>query len=252
MELFFVTGASLLAGFIDAIVGGGGLILAPALFAAYAAVPAATILGTNKSASIWGSAFAARQYSRRVTFNWHLIRCGIAASLVGSLLGAATLLYIPSDVLKRALPFILGGVFVYTFLNKQLGQSHAPRFQGRQEVVVMSAMAFCIGFYDGFFGPGAGSFFIFFLVRLMGYDFLRASAHAKVFNTATNFAALALFAYKGHVWWQISIFLLLGNIVGSLLGARLAMKHGAGFVRWIFIGVVLMLIVKTAHDALAL
>lgn len=106
-----------------------------------------------------------------------------------------------------------------------------------------------LGFYDGFFGPGAGSFLVFLFVRWLGYDFLNASASAKVLNVATNLAALLLFAIKGHVWWHLALPMALANIAGSLLGTRLAMKHGAGFVRVMFIVVVAALIVKTTYDA---
>ena len=106
-----------------------------------------------------------------------------------------------------------------------------------------------VGFYDGFFGPGTGSFFVFLFVRALGYDFLHASASAKLLNTATNAAALALFAFKGHVWWHLALVIALANVIGSLLGTRLALKHGAGFVRGVFIAVVAALIGKTAYDA---
>jgi uncharacterized protein len=249
MELIFITCASALAGFIDAIVGGGGLILVPALFAAYPQAPAAAMLGTNKSASVWGSAFAAWQYSRKVNFKWEVALPGVAACLVGSALGAALLLYVPSDALRRALPFVLSGVLIYTLFNKHLGQTHAPRYAGRQEIAIACLICGLIGFYDGFFGPGTGSFFVFLLVRVLGYDFLAASAHAKLFNMTSNFAAFALLAYKGHIWWHLTLYLIAGNLIGSFFGARLAMKHGAGFVRWVFIAVVSALICKTGWDA---
>ena len=106
-----------------------------------------------------------------------------------------------------------------------------------------------LGFYDGFFGPGTGSFFVFLFVRWLGYDFLNASASAKLLNTATNLAALLLFAYKGHVWWHFALTMAVANVVGSLLGTRLALKHGSGFVRIVFIVVVSALILKTGFDA---
>ena len=248
MELLFVTCASALAGFIDAIVGGGGLILTPALFAAYPLAPAASMMGTNKSASIWGSAFAAWQYGRKIELKWSVATPALLACLVGSAFGAAALLYVPSASLRRALPFVLVVLLIYTLVNKQLGQTHAPKFAGRQEIVVASSIGLLIGFYDGFFGPGTGSFFVFALVRVLGYDFLSASAHAKLFNTATNLAALLLLAYKGHVWWHITLYLIAANLIGSFFGAKLAMKHGSGFVRWVFIFVVSALIVKTFWD----
>ena len=249
IEIAFVTAASLLAGFIDAIVGGGGLILTPALFAAFPTAPAASMMGTNKSASVWGSALAAHTYSRKLTFDWRVVAPALAACLIGSGFGAAALLLVPSDALRKALPFVLVALLIYTLLNKNLGQSHAPRYKGSHEILVASSIGLLIGFYDGFFGPGTGSFFVFALVRVLGYDFLSASAHAKLFNSATNLAALLLLAYKGHVWWHITAYLVVANLIGSFFGARLAMKHGSGFVRWVFVFVVAALIAKTGYDA---
>ena len=151
--------------------------------------------------------------------------------------------------LRRALPFVLAGVLLYTLVNKNLGQTHAPRYAGRAESWIAATIGLTVGLYDGFFGPGTGSFFVFLLVRVLGYDFLAASAHAKLFNMASNFSAFALLAYKGHVWWHITLYLIAANLIGSFFGAKLAMKHGAGFVRWVFIFVVTMLIAKTGYDS---
>ena len=119
----------------------------------------------------------------------------------------------------------------------------------RGALVIACSIGGLLGWYDGFFGPGTGSFFIFLLVRFLGYDFLNASAGAKLLNVATNLAALALFTAKGHVWWQVGGVMALANVAGSLIGSRLALRHGAGFVRWVFIAVVGLLILKTGHDA---
>jgi uncharacterized membrane protein YfcA len=134
-------------------------------------------------------------------------------------------------------------------VRKDLGRHHAPRLDGAREAVLASAIGALVGFYDGFFGPGTGSFFVFLFVRVLGYDFLHASASAKLLNTATNAAALVLFASKGHVWWHLALVIALANVAGSLAGTRLALKHGAGFVRGMFIAVVTLLIAKTAWDA---
>lgn len=151
--------------------------------------------------------------------------------------------------LRKALPLILLAVLLYTLAKKDLGRTHEPRYQGRVEALLASAIGLVIGFYDGFFGPGTGSFFVFLFVRLLGFDFLHASASAKLLNTATNGAALLLFALKGHVWWHIAAVMAVTNVMGSLLGTRLALKHGAGFVRGMFVLVVSALILKTGWDA---
>lgn len=249
MDFFLVTLASLLAGFVDAIVGGGGLILLPALFATYPAAPAATLFGTNKSASVWGTAFATAQYARRVEMRWRAMLPAMALSFAGALAGAWVVTLLATDFLRKLLPGVLLAVLVYTLAKKELGRHHAPRYAGHREWLIAGAVGLVIGFYDGFFGPGTGSFFVFLLVRWLGYDFLHASAGAKLLNLSSNLAALVLFAFKGHVWWHFTLALALSNVAGSLLGTRLALKHGAGFVRGVFMVVVGALILKTGYDA---
>ena len=249
MEWILITLASLLAGFVDAIVGGGGLILVPALLATFPGTHPATLFGTNKGAAIWGTAVAARQYARRVELRWPTLAAGAALAFAGSLAGAWTVTVMSPEFLRKALPGVLLLVLLYTLARKDLGREHRPRWQGGTEMAAAGAMGLLVGFYDGFFGPGTGSFFVFLLVRWLGYDFLHASASAKLLNTMTNLAAVSLFAWKGHVWWNHVLVLALANIVGSLLGTRLALRHGAGFVRGVFLLVVAALIVKTGWDA---
>jgi uncharacterized membrane protein YfcA len=248
-ELMAIALAAALAGFVDAIVGGGGLVLVPALFAVYPTALPATLLGTNKGGAVWGTAWASVQYARRVVLPWHALAPAMAAALAGSFVGAWAVTQVSVDSLKRALPFLLAAILVYTVARKELGRHHAPRWQGRREAVAAAVLAGVLGFYDGFFGPGTGSLFVFLFVRLMGYDFLNASASAKLLNTATNAAALLLFTWKGHVWWHLALPIAVANVGGSLLGTRLALRHGAGFVRGMFIVVVAALILKTGFDA---
>ncbi len=247
--MLVVTFASLLAGFIDSIVGGGGLVLVPALFAVFPGAPPATLLGTNKAASVWGTAAAAVQFGRRVELRWHALLPAAALGFAGSMAGAWAVTVFPGDFLRRALPFILAAVLAYTLAKKDMGRHHAPRFTGRHEKLAASAVGLLIGTYDGFFGPGTGSFFVFLFVRWLGYDFLNASASAKLLNTATNLAALVLLAAKGHVWWHYALVMALANVLGSVLGTRLALRRGAGFVRAVFIAVVSVLILRTGYDA---
>jgi uncharacterized membrane protein YfcA len=249
MELFLVSLASLLAGFVDAIVGGGGLILVPALFATFPSTHPATLFGTNKSASIWGTGFATWQYSRRVQLRWGALWPAALAGFAGSFGGAWLVTVISPDFLRKVLPLVLLAVLAYTLARKELGRAHAPRFSGREEAAAASVVGLLLGFYDGFFGPGTGSFLVFLLVRWLGYDFLHASASAKLINTATNFAAIILFTLKGHVWWHFALAMGAANVLGSVLGTRLALKHGTGFVRGVFIVVVTALILKTGYDA---
>ncbi len=251
-QLLVLCLASLLAGFIDAIVGGGGLILLPALFSLYPQALPATLLGSNKGASICGTSWALMQYARRVTLDWQTLAPACVTALVGGVTGAWAVTLVSPEGLRQLLPFVLFGVLVYTLVHKDLGQTHAPRYAGRKQTWVASAIGLTIGFYDGFFGPGTGSFFVFLFVRCLGYDFLHASASAKLLNTVTNLSALSLFALKGHVWWQVVALMGGANVLGSVLGAWLALRHGSGFVRWVFVAVVSALIAKTGWDGLGL
>ncbi|WP_017760400.1 TSUP family transporter [Pseudacidovorax intermedius] len=249
MEWAWMALASLTAGFMDAIVGGGGLVLVPALFAAFPDTAGATLLGTNKSASVWGTAASAGQYLRRVRLPWRSLSVAAVLAFGGSLMGAWVVTWVPTDALRKALPIVLGALLLYTLARKDLGLTHQPRFTGKAELAATGAVGLMLGFYDGIFGPGTGSFLIFLFVRWLGHDFLHASASAKVINIMTNLGALLLFGLKGHVIWTLGLAMAVANIGGSLIGTRLALRHGAGFVRGAFIVVVSALICKTAYDA---
>ena len=248
MELLLVTLASGLAGFVDAIVGGGGLILVPALFATYVAANPATLLGTNKSASVWGTSFATWQYSRRIALPWRKLILAVAVTWVGSWLGAYALTLMSPDFLRKLLPLIMLLVLAYTLARKDLGHTHAPRWQGRQETLALCLIGMVIGAYDGFFGPGTGSFLIFLFIRFFHFDFLRASACAKVVNLTTNLAALAFFVPAGLVLYSIAIPMGLANIAGAQVGTRLALKGGNAWVRRLFLLLALVLLAKLSYD----
>jgi hypothetical protein len=249
MELLIVSVASLFAGFVDSIVGGGGLILIPALFSVFPTAHPATLFGTNKGASVWGTGFATWQYSRKVQMRWSALLPAAGAGLLASFAGAWLVTAVSPEFLRKALPFLLLLVLLYTVTKKELGRHYTPHYAGMQERWVAAGIGAVIGFYDGFFGPGTGSFLVFAFVRVLGYDFLSASAAAKLVNTATNISALALFIAKGHIWWHFVLAMAVANVLGSLLGTRLALKHGTGFVRGVFLLVVTALILKTSFDA---
>lgn len=249
MDLVLLAVAAFCAGLVDAVVGGGGLIQVPVLFSAFPTTVPATLLGTGKVASIFGTAAAAVNYARRVPVAWSTaVPAAIAAFLLSSV-GAYTVTKIPPDFLRTLLPFVLILVAVYTFAKKDFGSVHAPVHSGIKERALAMCIGGSIGFYDGFFGPGTGSFLVFLFVRYFGFDFLGASAVSKVVNVACNLAALLWFGYSGHVWWQAGLLMALCQIGGSLVGSRLAMKHGSVFVRKLFLVVVCVLIVKTGYDA---
>ncbi len=241
--------AAFLAGLVDAVVGGGGLIQIPVLFSLFPKELPATLLGTSKLAGIFGTGAAAVNYARRVRVAWSAAAPAAAAALVLSFLGAYTVTKVPADFVRTLLPIVLVAVAVYTFRKKDFGSIHAPVHSGMAERMVAVGMGAAIGFYDGFFGPGTGSFLIFMYVRFFGFDFLSASAAAKVVNVACNFSALVWFGYSGHLLWQLGLLMAVCQVAGSLVGTRLAIKHGSAFVRKLFLIVVSLLIVKTSYDA---
>ncbi len=249
MDFAILFTGAFLAGLIDAVVGGGGLVLVPTLFAIYPNMPPATLLGTNKVASVMGTIAAAISYAKRVRIQWSTAIPAAIAAFAFSFMGAYTITHIPTELVRKALPFVLIALVLYTLRKKDLGKYHAPLLSGNKEKWIAALVGGGIGFYDGLFGPGTGSFLVFLFVRVFGFDFLRASAVSKVVNIATNLAALSWFGYSGHILWIIGISMALFNVAGSIIGSRLAIKHGSGFVRKLFIIVVFALIVKTSYDA---
>ncbi len=241
--------AALLAGLVDAVVGGGGLVQVPMLFSALPQTLPATLFGTNKLASLCGTAFAARAYWRRFPVDWGLVLPASLAALLFAFLGAWALTLFPPEIFRRLLPLILLLVAIYVFRRKTFGTAYAPTRQGRAKWWAAAGVGTVLGFYDGFFGPGTGSFLIFLFIRGFGLDFLRASASAKIVNLACNAAALAWFIPTHPPLWTLALVMAVCNVAGSVIGARLAIREGAGFVRKVFLGVVLVLIAKTGWDA---
>jgi len=248
--LWLLGGAAFMAGFVDAVAGGGGLLQLPALLLLQPGQPLGTLFGTNKLAAVWGTLAAAQRYSRRVHFRYPLLVPAVLAALVGAWVGACVVTLLPAAVLRPAFLNLLIAVAIYTFVSPDLGVEHAPRLAHRTETVAACGMALVLGFYDGFFGPGTGAFFMFLLVRAFGFDFLHASAYAKVLNVATNAAALAFFVPHGWVLWQLAALMAVCNVAGAVGGSHLALRHGSRFIRRVFLGVVTALIVKLAYDTL--
>lgn len=244
-----LTLGSLLAGFVNAIAGGGGLVTLPVLLGVFPTAEPAVLFGTNKAAMICGTASAAVDYARHVKLPWRTLTPAIVMAFAGGVTGAWLVTLVSPEGLRRALPFMLGTVFVITVWGGHAGETHAPRFGRGAEAGITSAIALVMGLYDGFFGPGTGSFLIFFLVRLLGFDYLHAAACTKVLNMTTNLGALAFLGTAGHVWWRFFLPMAIANVVGASLGTRLALRHGSRLVRVVFLMVVAALILKTGYDA---
>lgn len=208
------------------------------------------LLGTNKFVSIWGTAAAALQYARRVPIDWRATLPAATAALLFGFIGARTATRIPAEWFRPLILALLGTVLLYTLRKKDLGTLHAPRLDRGTTLLAALAVGSAIGFYDGFLGPGTGSFLLFAFVGLFGFSFFAASASAKLINATTNFAALSYFATHGEVHYAVAVPMALCNLGGSVVGARLALRRGSGFVRQLFIAIVVVLICRFAWDIL--
>ncbi len=237
-----------MAGAIDAAVGGGGLIQIPAIIGSLPHLAPATVFGTNKLASIFGTASAAFSYLKQVKLPWLLLGIIALCSFVSSFIGAASVTLIPVEVFKPFILIMLIVIAIYTFTKKQFGRVYVEQKLNRKMLVMAAIGSLAIGFYDGIFGPGTGSFFIFFFIRYLSVDFLHASALSKIGNFTTNLAALSFFVPTGHVLFQIGGMMALANICGALLGVRLALKYGSGFIRILFLILVSLLICRMAYQ----
>lgn len=248
MELLLLAVLGFFAGFVDAIVGGGGLIQLPTLFTVYPQATPGALFGTNKFSSVFGTAAATWRYARDVRLRWPMLVPACTGALIFSFLGARIVSMVPVPVIRPLVLVLLIVVALYTFWKKDLGAIHVPRLRGKFEPWFGFAVGATLGFYDGFFGPGTGTFLIFIFVRFFGYDFLNASASAKVINTATNVAALAYFIPSGNIIWIAAGVMALANISGSFAGSHMAIRHGAPFVRRLFLIVLAVIIAKFGYD----
>ncbi len=241
--------AGAFAGLVDAVAGGGGLIQVPALFAAFPQLPPPTLFGTNKLSSVWGTAVAARNYARQIAIDWEIALPASLAALTFAFAGAYAITIFPPEIFRKLLPLILLLVAVYVLRRRDFGAEYQPTCRGRSKRVRAALVGMGVGFYDGFFGPGTGSFLIFAFIRGFGLDFLRASALAKLVNVACNLAALAWFLPTAQTLWQLALWMAVCNVAGSMLGTRLALKGGSRLIRALFLLVLSALILKTGYDA---
>lgn len=247
-ELIILCIAAFAAGFIDAIVGGGGLVQTPATLIVLPNYPVATLLGTTKIPSFSGTAMAGFQYARRVKIEWKLLACMCTVALATAILGSATVAIVSNRFMKPVIFCILIIVAIYTFTKKDFGTHSHKVHSEKKQILYGSLFAVIIGFYDGFIGPGAGSFLLLFFISTLGFDFLKAGAHAKFVNLATNLGSIIYFSGTGHILYHFALPMAFFNITGSFLGSRLAILKGNKFIRMFFLAVIILTIIRFGYD----
>lgn len=244
--------AALSAGFVDAVVGGGGLIQLPALLIGLPGASPAQVLATNKLGSICGTTVSSATYYRRVQPDPRTFLPLMLLAFLGSIGGAFVATHIPKSAFEPIVLAALVLVGAWVVLRPSLGEENLLRFSGHRHTMAAMGTGLAVGFYDGALGPGTGSFFVIGLVGLLGYSFLDASAKAKLANWATNLGALCVFVPQGVVLWKVGLVIGVSNLVGGYLGARVAVARGSGFVRGFFIVVVGAFIVRIGGDVLGM
>ncbi len=242
IPLLFLTG--IIAGLVDSITGGGGLITIPVLLGI--GLPPQIALGTNKFQASFGSLTATMYHLRKKNIELHNAWTGIFSTLVGAALGAWAVQQLDANALGKMIPFMLMGILLYTFFVPKLGDLDTTPRVGRTPFFIVAGLA--LGFYDGFFGPGVGSFWAIAFVALLGFNLSRATGYTKLMNFTSNIISLAVFAIGGHVWFASGIAMGMGQIFGARIGSGLVIKRGATFIRPIFITMVVIIILKVFYD----
>jgi uncharacterized protein len=251
VTLLLLIMAAFSAGWVDAVVGGGGLIQLPALLIALPPTTSpAAILGTNKISSVWGTATSSITYAVKIKPDWRTVLPLVLGSAAGSALGAQAAKLLPRDYFTPIVLVALVVVGVYTWRRPKLGLTSARKHDGRAHYGRTALIGLTVGAYDGFLGPGTGSFFVILLVGVLGYGFLEASAKAKIANLTTNLVAIIVFGLSGSVLWVLGLTMGLANLIGGLIGARTAIRHGNAFIRRVFLVVLAALIIKLAYDTI--
>jgi uncharacterized protein len=247
-EIIILCCAAFAAGFIDSIVGGGGLVQTPVTLVTLPKYPLATLLGTTKIPSIFGAAIAAVQYSVKVALNWRLLAVMCSIAFTAAYAGSKIVSLVSNSFMKPVIFCVLIAVAIYTYTKKDFGLAVTKSLGRINEITYSILFAIAIGFYDGFIGPGAGSFMILFFISILGFDFLKASAHSKLLNVSTNLGSILYFSSSGHILYQYAIPMAVCNFSGSLLGSRLAILKGNKFIRVFFLIVVAGTIIRFGYD----
>lgn len=240
--------AAFFAGFVDAIVGGGGLIQTPVAIILLPQLSVATIIGSLKIPAFSGTSFAAYQYLKKVQMNWKLLSIMALVAFFSAFLGSNLLTLVENDFMKPLLLVVLIFIAIYTFTKKDFGIHQAKEHSVKRQLLLGVIISVCIGFYDGFIGPGTGSFLVLAFVSVLGFDFLHASANAKMVNLATNFGSICRFILKGKIIWAIAIPMAICNALGGFIGAKLAIKKGNTFIRKFFLFVVILTLIRFGYD----
>jgi uncharacterized protein len=249
VTIFFLILAAFSAGLVDAIAGGGGLIQLPALLIGLPQASTVEVLGTNKVASVFGTTASALTYRRSVKTDAIFLATMALPALFGSVLGALSASLIPTQSMRPIVFVLLVAVAIYTWRKPDLGSIEVLRHEKKKRFLISAIAGLVIGFYDGIFGPGTGSFLMLVLIYL-GFAFLSASAIAKVVNVSTNLGAIMVFGLNGAILWQVGLVLAVANIAGGLLGARLAIRGGSTLIRKVFLFVTIALIIRVGIDTL--
>lgn len=245
--------AAFVAGWVDSVVGGGGLIQLPALVIALptdATTP--EILGTNKLSSVAGTLVATLTYLRKIRVPVAMVAPLILAAFAGSATGSSVARFIPKELLT---PIVLVAVIVvgaYTWLRPNMGRTHEERYSGWARAWRSALIGLVVGFYDGILGPGTGSFFVIAIVAFLGFGFLQGTVAAKLANLTTNIASILVFGLHGELLWLIGGCMAVANLAGGFLGAWMAIRHGNEFIRTVFLLVITILGVRLAWDTVSM
>ena len=247
-EIIILCIAAFAAGFIDSIVGGGGLVQTPAVLITLPQYPVATLLGTTKIPSFCGTAIASYQYAKRVPVRWKLLAVMCSVAFAAAITGSYTVTIISNRYMKPIIFCILIVVAIYTYSKKNFGTAVTRSLHPEKELFYCIVSAIAIGFYDGFIGPGAGSFLVVFFISILGFDFLKASAHAKFVNLATNVGSIIYFGGSGNILFHVALPMALFNFAGSFMGAKVAILKGNQFIRLFFLLVITGTIIRFGYD----
>ena len=248
MELYFLCAFAFLAGFIDSIVGGGGLVQIPAFFVLYPHLSVPNVIGTNRLASTVGTAVAALNYARSVKIPWKtVLYAGVAAGIC-SYLGVTLQSRLPASVLKPIILLLIVGIALYTFKKKDLGHEEQLKVAPEKLAWWAAGIGAVLGFYNGFIGPGTGSMLVFGFVSIIGYNFLTASAISKVINVIADVSSLIFLLMNKYVLFHLALPMMVCNVAGSYLGSQMAMLRGNGFIRKVFLVVVAGIVLRFAWD----